>query len=496
MAGEEAAWKGRGIQYWGALWASYVNRLLTPWRLSIGLTLLFFLLTLFIYYFTFSSPQAFNGPVRQADAFLQGRLDIPNGADLYWIEWAPYKGKFYPVEPPMAAIVVLPGVILFGLALNQTLVSIVIGAITASSVYRLMRGLTEKLSVQVWLTLLFVFGTIFWWVAVNGAVWQFSHTVAVLFLFLAIYETLVSKRPFLAGLFLGAALLSRLPTILSLPFFIIMFSDQWLPKSDEKSLVKRINFIPLLKFGAGLGILMGLGGAYYYLAFDTPLPAASHHHFAQYFERSPPAPLLDKGIFDISYVGRHLPGVFKNLPTVQSNPPYVVPFGNGIAIWATTPAFLYAFFAGVRNKFVIRAGVALLAVTLTVYVLTADSLPIALDIDFPHGLEYYPFALLVLLGLFVGLRDKFILACWAAIIPISLLIFTYAITASALSYADRFTLDYYPFLFLLTARAMGSNLNWHHKILIGLGIIVNLWAVLWIYQFNLNGFLGLQWAPW
>ncbi len=490
MAAQQFTWKSR----WDAFWASHTaDRFRTSWGLPAGLTVLFFLLALVVYYSTNSAPTAFNGPVRLADSLLHGRLDIANAEDLRHLEWAPYKGKYYVVEPPMPAIVLLPGVILYGLALNQTLVSIVIGAITASVVYRLMRGLTEKISVQVWLTVLFIFGTIFWWAAVNGSVWKFSHTVAVLFLFLAIYETLVSKRPLLAGLFLGAAFLSRFPTILSLPFFIIMFSDQWLPKSDQKSLVKRINLVPLLKLGGGLGIFVALGMAYNYLAFETPLPAAHHHYFSQW---SPTPPVLAKGIFHISHITRHLPVVFRNLPLVQSEPPYVLPYGGGIAFWATTPAFLYAFFAGVKNNIAIRAGLALLAVTLAFYVLSADSLPIGLELDFPYGLEYYPFALLILSALIFGIRDKLILACWSAIVPVGLMIFTYAISGGWLNFADRFTLDYYPFVFVLVAKAVGSDLKWHHKMLIALGVIANLWGVLWIYQFDTKGFLGLQWVSW
>ena len=155
--GEEAAWRGSDIDRGDAFRASFAKRLLTRWGPAIGLTSFFFL-TVMVYYLTNSAsgwpwewrwPAAtgFNGPVRVADAFLHGRVDVANGADLPYLEWAPYKGKYYAIDPPMSALVLLPGVILYGLALNQTLVSIVIGGITASAIYRLMRGLTEKLSV-------------------------------------------------------------------------------------------------------------------------------------------------------------------------------------------------------------------------------------------------------------------------------------------------------------------------------------------------------------
>ena len=477
-----------------ALWAPWSKRLLTPWSLSIGLTALFFLLVALVYHYTSPYMTGYNEPVRVADAFLRGRLDIANGGVFNYLQLTPFEGKYYWVEPPMAAIVLLPVVLVFGVGLNQALVSVVIGGITASSIFWLMRGLTDKLSVQVWLTLLFVFGTIFWWNAANGAGSEFNQTLAALFVFLAIYETLVSKRPFLAGLFLGAAFGTRLPVILSLPFFVIMFSDQWLPQSSEKSLLRRIDIKPLVWLGSGLGILLALHFAYNYLTFDTPLPAAAY----SYLDTYPPTPwTIPHGIFDIRYIPVHLPVFFKSLAIFQSEPPYVLPSWSGMAIWVTTPPFLYALFAGIRNKLVIVAGAALLVVSLAFFVLTARGLAFLKDgLDAPFGLEYYPILLLIGYGLFVAIRDgnRLVIACWAAIIPIALLHFSYFTTPPQFGY--RYPVDYYPFLFLLTWVAIGDKIRWHHMILIALAIIVNLWGVLWTYRFSHDGFLGLQWVGW
>ena len=70
--------------------------------------------------------------------------------------------------------------------------------------------------------------------ASNGGVWFFSHTAALLFLFLALYATIVRRNPLLAGVAVGAAFLCRPPVALSAGFFLIMFSDLWLTdKPDE-----------------------------------------------------------------------------------------------------------------------------------------------------------------------------------------------------------------------------------------------------------------------
>ena len=451
-----------------------------------------------VYHLTALGPTPFNGPVILADAFLHGRLDISNGKDLYWMDWAVYKGKYYIVEPPMTAVVTLPGVILFGTALNQSLVSTVIGAINASAVHRLMRGLTDKLSSQVWLTLLFVFGTAYWWTATNGGIWYFAHTLGVLFLFLAIYETLIGKRPFTAGLLLGAAYQTRLPTILTLPFFVIMFSDQWLQKDDGRPLLKRVDLKPLLLLGAGLGIFVVLGAIYNYLRFETPL------HASYYYWLTPDAPirqdLLKEGLFDASYIPRHIPVVFRSLPIFQSKPPYVVASWGGMAMWATTPVFLYALFAGIRDKVIVRLGAILLFVTLALFGLTARGLPssdFAGHLDPPYGLEFYPFAFLIAYGLFAGIRhqNKLVVACWSAIIPTAFVHFAVGVTGWP-QFGYRFALDYYPFLFLLLVAAIGDRLKWHHKLLIVLSVMINFGGVLWTYHFEPSHYLGLQWVSW
>jgi hypothetical protein len=404
----------------------------------------------------------------------------------------------------MTALVVLPGVILFGLALNQALVSVIIGAINAAAVHRLLAGLKQSISVQIWLTVLFAFGTVYWWNAVNGGVWYFAHAVAVLFLIFAIYETLVGKRPFTAGLFLGAAFLSRLPILLALPFFIIMFSDQWLRTSEEKPLLKRIDLKPLLLLGVGLGIFGVLDAGYNFLAFDTPLPAA-YHHWSSYAEV--PTFLLVDGLWSAQYYARHAPVVFQALPIFRSEAPFLVMPLGGMAIWATTPAFIYALFVGIKTRRILALGLALLLAGLLIaLVFTRGDVPEFIHrfsrdfpegLNFPHGMEFLPFVLLIGLALSAGFRngDKLVLACWSAIIPIALLHFAYPLTGWP-QFGYRFSLDYLPFLFLLVVMAVGNDLRWHHKLLIILSVAINLMGVLWTYEFGPDRAFGLDWTGW
>ena len=206
-------------------------------------------------------------------------------------------------------------------------------------------------------------------------------------------------------------------------------------------------------------------------------------------------------MFHISHIPRHMPAFFEGLPIFQSGAPYILPSWAGMALWATTPAFLYAFFAGVKKKVVIRAMLSLLAITLGIIVLSngqfdgaAGGLPIPFDLDPPLGLQYYPFVLLIAYALYAGVRsgNRLVVASWSAIVPIALLHFSFFTPPPSFGY--QYALDYYPFLLLLTWASIGDRMRWHHMVLIALAIVINLWGALWIHQFSANGFLGLAWV--
>lgn len=496
---------------WGRRVYSDLSRFATPARLSLALSFAFFLLALLVYQRTDLGPTAFNGPVVLADAFLHGRLDIANGKDLPHFDWAFYEGKYYIVEPPVTALVVLPGVVLFGIGMSQATASLVVGSINAAAIHRLLASWGKKLPVQVWLTVLFSFGTIYWWTAVNGGIWYFAQITAVLFMFVAIYFTVVNRQPFWAGFFLGVAYQTRLPTILAFPFFLIMFSDLWFPKTEEgaslrslispRSLWKRVRLRPLIELGAGLGIWVVLGSIYNLLRFDTPLHASYYHWFDYAIV---PANIFDHGLFDLRYIPRHIPFVLEQLPLFKiesiipprGDPPYVVIAQRGMAIWATTPAFLLVFLAGIKDKRLVIAFSLLLAVNVFLLLLMAEGLPWYREspfLNFANRFVWIPFFFLIGVGIFVGLRNKIILACWTAIIPIALTHFTVGTTGfPMLGY--RFALDYYPFLFLLTLTAIGDDLKWYHQVLIILSVAINVMAVLWMNEFQVNGTGGYEWT--
>jgi len=375
--------------------------------------LFFLFLSVFLIYFSSgpSQPTSHNYFVLLAEAFSHGRIYLTEAPS--WLnELIPLNGKYFVVYPPMPAIILLPFVFFFGSNFSQTLFSNFIGALNIVFLFLILGKLNISKKTQIWITLLFALGTNHWFLASVGSAWYLAHLMAVFFLFLAIRETLTSKRPLLVGLFLGAAYWSRLPTILAFPFFAILL---W----------QRKNFKSFLKFTLGVSFFLCLNFLYNFVRFQTIfdvgyllIPGVLSETWTKL------------GLFNLQYLSRHLKIIFLKMPLFSRFPPYFKPSYEGLALWLTTPAFIFALKA--------------------------------------------------------KLREKIVWASWLAILLIALPNLTHS-TVGFSQFGYRFAMDFTPFLILLTALGIKQKIRWHHQALIIVAIFVNLWGVLWVNKFGWVG---------
>lgn len=396
-------------------------------RYYLLVALFFFAITFLVYFLTGEGRKTpYDYFVPLADAFAHGRIYLLE-KPVWLNEILSFNGNFYVIYPPMPAILLLPQVFISGLEANQTLASVFWGSVNVVLVYFLMRRLSTNIRVQLWITVLFGFGTIHWYLASVGKAWYFAHVTSFLFLILAIIETFGRKRPLLIGLLLGASFWCRLPVVLSLPFFLIMLSDKWITKKDTANFLRKINYATLIKLGLGIGIFVVLNFVYNYVRFGTLADIAYKIQAAEEPWFYP------NGLFHISYMPDHLWVFFLKPPVFSLEPPYIKPDFMGMSIFITTPAFIYSFFAGFRNK--VSA------------------------------------------------------ACWSAILPVALVSFVHG-GIGWQQFGYRFAMDFYPFLLVLTALGINKNVNagldltWDVKAMICLSVLINLWGVIWINKFG------------
>jgi hypothetical protein len=141
--------------------------------------------------------------------------------------------------PPLPAVVLLPFVALFGLAVDQTFLAILIGALDVAVAFWLLGRLRVRPVVRNLLTVFVGAGAALWYAASIGSTWYFAHVVAVGLTLAAvgvaldaqdreasrdpaIRRPLVDGRQVAAGILLGLAAASRLPVAFGLPFLVLV----------------------------------------------------------------------------------------------------------------------------------------------------------------------------------------------------------------------------------------------------------------------------------
>ena len=287
------------------------------------------LVALLVFFLSKGPPPGQNHFVYLADAFLHGRLGV-SGGGTGLAEIVPFNGNFYVVYPPMPAVLLLPFVAVFGTAFDQGLMSIFLACLCVAATWLMLKKTGVNGNKALWLTALFGFGTCFWFIASVGSAWYIEHVVAVLFLTSAIILALYKKNPFFTGLLLGFAFLSRLPVVLSFPFFLLLIYEQngtWKPRLKQAAY-----------FAIGLGILVGVYELYNFGRWGV---------FSDLGYSLIPGiqtdPYFQSGIFSLSYIPRHIYAILFQGPILLGNFPYFEPNWMGLGLFFTTPAFLYIF---------------------------------------------------------------------------------------------------------------------------------------------------------
>ncbi len=486
-----------------------------------------FVLTFVAYWFLGPQETTYGFQVSQANNIIHGHLDMTEEytKNLGVLERVLYDGEGFclpsnnnrgydQIENPRItddcktymqhslgpALIQIPGVLIWGLDLNQTLVSVVFASMTAVVVYLIARKFSDHLLTQLAMTVLVMFGTVLFWVGSNGGVWFFAHTTAVFFVFCCIYATVVMRNPLAAGVCVGAAFMCR-PTELMVGIFpVVALSDLWLQKAKPgEQNWQRIKPGPLIDFAIGLMPFILLTMIINYLRFDSPFETG--YNYAEQIHQTHLQHVYSHGLLDLQYIKLHPRVVFDQMPLFQKNGPYVLPSWFGLAMWVTSPPLLYSFFVHAKQNRRLAIGGAVSIGLACAFMMTRaisrdlDWLSWWSDWDVPRSVYLAPFwAMIVLaIGLAVRAKDRLVLACWAAIIPIVLSNWIFAATGWS-QFGYRYGLDFMPFLWLLTVLAVGKQVKWHHLALIGAAVIVNLWGVLWIYQFEPDHARGWTWV--
>jgi hypothetical protein len=292
-----------------------------------------------------------------ADSWLRGRLDLGHPPPDYTQnnDFASYQGRWYVSFPPFPAVILLPAAAVAGSPerLRDGQIFFWLAGIGPALLFlaleKLRRTGHSRCSelTNVALTALFTFGTVYFFTAVQGTVWFAAHVVAVPLTAAYLMCAVGGERPFWAGLCIVLAFATRGPPIaLGAALFgleALRVSLREPPPRDR-------------------GVLRGVWGVIDWpvllrrLAwFVAPILAVlallmwhNHARFGRVMEFGHNLltvgwrPRIDRwGLFNYHFLARNLGVMLTSLPYLTGVPAHVQINTHGLALWVTTPVYLW-----------------------------------------------------------------------------------------------------------------------------------------------------------
>jgi hypothetical protein len=324
-----------------------------------------------------------------ADQFLHKHISIAPAKDMPLGDISSYGGRFYLYFGPLPSIVLIPFVFLFGKNFPQILIGILSLVISFFAIYSISKSFKFKSIDSLWLSMFFTFSTVLFSSSIiNISAYQ-VEAMGVPFVLLALMEYFSKKRPFLIGIFLGLAVATRVILILVVVFFVVEFFQK---RFSLRQLV--LFFIPVIIFALSVG-------GYNFVRFHSVFDSGYTHSIA--LNSFPLSRNMDHGYTSIT----HVPGNLYSLLVMSPKPllidekggfvlkfPFLKADPWGMAIWYTSPLFLYLLFKFKTFKYTLSAVITVVLVSIPI--LTYFSIGFA-QFGYRYVLDFLPFLFLLLI---------------------------------------------------------------------------------------------------
>lgn len=339
-----------------------------------------------------------------AQAFSHGRV---------WIDWPgayidalQYGGRYYVIEAPLPAILLLPFVSLFGSGTNQTALAVVLCAVAVGAAWELGERFGLSRVANAWICAFLLTGTDLLWCAIFGDVWFVAHVAAVCFTLLALVELAGKRRGWLVALLAACAFESRFSTIGAVPVYayLLFGVDHSGGAARGKRLEGRlVSFAAVL---AGVGVLWVLYNEARWGTWNDIGYTTWYHQDQVGMPTGSP--------FRLTYVPYELHSFFVQTPSLLSSFPWLRPEFSGVALTWTSPAIVLALWARKPVAWVAALWVAALATAMPNFLYYVNGFA---QFGMRHALDFEPFILALMM---LAARDRF--AWWGkALIAFSVL---------------------------------------------------------------------------
>jgi 4-amino-4-deoxy-L-arabinose transferase-like glycosyltransferase len=228
-----------------------------------------------------------------AQSLLKGDLRLPSGMSSY-MDMIAYHGAYYLPYPPLPSVILLPFVAIFGVHhVNTVFIVIIMSCLNLYLLYKLLERLKVDQTWVPWLIIAFFFGSGYWYALFTSHhVYAFAQITSCTFQLLFLNELLGKRRWLLIGVFIGCSFLTRQLTIF---YMIFPLGYMWYLYKTQGI---PIRIKDLLLLGSGCGFFIALYLLYNYARFGNPLdPGYAHILFIGTLKER-----VDRyGVFSIKY---------------------------------------------------------------------------------------------------------------------------------------------------------------------------------------------------
>ena len=260
-----------------------------------------------------------------ARAFMEGRLWVPWGShwELVTIDsqraWSPF--------PPVPALPYIP-LFAIGVTPTVTVFSSLFGGAGAALIFLIARRMEVPLRTAIWLTL-GVAGSTSGWVAASGNLWFYPEVLGTSLALAGLYLAVGRRWPLAAGILLGLAAGSRLPTGMLLPLLVYLY---W---PGRTTIAKLVIGVALVAIPVALYNIVRFGSPF---EFGYGL-IESFWHPGQSVTAEP---YFRDGVVSLSYIPRSIAAMLLQGYEVRLDFPWVAYPVSGVGIALSAPTLLLA----------------------------------------------------------------------------------------------------------------------------------------------------------
>lgn len=254
--------------------------------------------------------------------------------------------------PPLPALLMLPFVAVAGLAFNDVLFTALWAALNPVLLFGLLRSLARRglsrrsVADDLWLTVMFGVGSVYYFCSVIGQVWFTAHVIGVTLTIGYAWAAVDARRPMLAGLCLGLGIATRGPPLgmMSVLFAweaarvsgVIAYVDNRFvlrrELADLRGLARRLG-----RFALPASAVVAVLLVHNWLRFEQPFEFGHRYLNVQWQDR-----IQRFGLFNYHFLSRNLAAALILLPRIMIKWPYIKISQHGMSLLVTSPTLAYA----------------------------------------------------------------------------------------------------------------------------------------------------------